>query len=175
MRRLSLLLVVSFAACDSPPKAASVPPPPPAGPATAAPATASTAPATGAVEGATFAAVLKVDLKACTKTASGLYYRDLTVGTGPVVAIGRQVSVHYAGWHADGKSFDQSGPNDAPFSFTPGAGEVIKGWDEGVVGMQTGGKRQLIIPPTLGYGAEGRGPIPPNAVLVFTVDVVSAK
>ena len=126
------------------------------------------------IETARFAADLKVDLSAMTKTASGLYYRDLEPGTGTTVAAGQAVAMRYAGWLPDGKQFDAAGPNDSPYVFHPGAGEVIGGWDEGVIGMKVGGKRQLVIPSALGYGAGGSGPIPPNAILVFIVEAVSA-
>jgi len=133
------------------------------------------APAGSSIESTSFASSLGVDLKAMTKTPTGLYYRDLTVGTGPEVAAGQTVAVHYAGAFPDGKPFDANGAADPPFTFRPGQGDVIPGWDEGVVGMRVGGRRQLVIPPALGYGAAGSGPIPPNAVLVFTVEVVSAQ
>ncbi|MFN0178856.1 MAG: FKBP-type peptidyl-prolyl cis-trans isomerase [Gemmatimonadales bacterium] len=128
-----------------------------------------------AIESVTFAPALNVDLKASTKTASGLYYRDLTVGGGPEVANGQQVSVHYSGWLIDGTLFDQSVAGQPPLTFSPGAGGVIPGWEEGALGMRLGGKRQLILPPGLGYGAAGNGPIPPNAILVFTVEVVGIR
>jgi FKBP-type peptidyl-prolyl cis-trans isomerase FkpA len=128
----------------------------------------------GDIESARFAPALGVNLAVSTKTPSGLYYRDLTPGTGPVVAPGQQVSAIYTGWLTDGTQFD-SNAGSTPYSFRVGAHQVIAGWDEGVVGMHVGGKRQLIIPPALGYGAGGSGPIPPNATLVFTVEVVSAS
>jgi FKBP-type peptidyl-prolyl cis-trans isomerase FkpA len=131
--------------------------------------------ASASIESATFAPALNVDLTASTKTASGLYYRDLTVGTGPEVATGQQVSVHYGGWLPNGALFDENVVGQPPLTFTPGAGGVIDGWEEGVVGMRVGGKRQLILPPALGYGAGGSGPIPPNAILVFTVEVVGVR
>jgi len=130
---------------------------------------------TNSIEATQFAPDLKVDLSAMTKTASGLYYRDLEPGSGTTVAAGQTVAMRYVGALPDGKQFDAAGPTDAPFVFHPGAGEVISGWDEGVVGMKVGGKRQLLIPPALGYGSAGVGPIPPNAILVFTVEVVSVQ
>jgi peptidylprolyl isomerase len=130
-----------------------------------------TAPKPPLIEETTFAATLGVDLAAMTKTASGLYLRDLTVGTDTTVARpGRQATVSYAGSLTDGTKFDEG-----VFSFTLGANAVIAGFDEGVTGMHVGGKRQLVIPPALGYGARGQGPIPPNAILVFTVEVVGVK
>jgi len=128
---------------------------------------------TGAIESATFAPALNVNLSASTKLPSGLYYRELAPGTGPEVKAGQQVAASYTGWLTNGTQFD-SNAGGAPFSFRVGAHQVIEGWDEGVVGMKVGGKRQLIIPPALGYGPAGSGPIPPNAILVFTVEVVSA-
>jgi peptidylprolyl isomerase len=128
----------------------------------------------GDIESARFAPALGVNLAISTKTPSGLYYRDLTPGTGPVVAPGQQVSAHYTGWLANGTQFD-SNAGGTPYSFRVRAHEVIEGWDQGVVGMRVGGKRQLVIPPALGYGPAGSGPIPPNAILVFKVEVVSAS
>ncbi len=136
--------------------------------------TQSDAPA-NSIDATQFASDLKVDLSAMIKTASGLYYRDLELGTGATAAAGQAVAMRYVGTLPDGKQFDAAGPSDAPYVFHPGAGEVIGGWDEGIVGMKVGGKRQLVIPPALGYGARGSGPIPPNAILVFTVEVVSVQ
>lgn len=127
------------------------------------------------IENTTFAAGLGVNLAASTKTASGLYYRDITVGSGATAIAGHTIAVHYTGALANGTIFDANGTNAAPYSFVLGQGQVIAGWDEGVVGMQVGGSRQLIIPPALGYGASGNGPIPSNAVLVFTVILVSTS
>lgn len=122
------------------------------------------------IEDTEFAPALGVDLSAMTRTESGLYYRDITVGTGAVAQNGRTVSVYYQGWLASGTRFDGR-TSGAPFPFRLGTGEVIRGWDQGVLGMRVGGKRQLVIPPALAYGSEGRGSIPPNAVLVFEVEV----
>jgi FKBP-type peptidyl-prolyl cis-trans isomerase len=111
-----------------------------------------------------------------TKTASGLEYWDIKVGTGAVAQSGHDVKVDYTGWLPDGKKFDSSVGTGKPFDFMLGAGQVIKGWDEGVVGMKVGGKRQLRIPPDLAYGARGYpGAIPPNATLIFDVQLVDAK
>src|SRR5438034_11416438 len=108
--------------------------------------------------------------------ASGLKYDDLVVGTGPEAKTGQTVSVHYTGWLTDGKKFDSSKDRGQPFSFPLGAGRVIKGWDEGVAGMKVGGKRTLVIPPELGYGARGApGAIPPNATLKFEVGLLDVK
>ncbi len=129
------------------------------------------------IESTTFAAALGVDLKAMTKTPDGLYVRDVTVGTGALAIVGHRVSVHYTGWLANGTQFDANGPSDPPFSFNIGVGEVIAGWDEGVQGMLVGGRRQLVIPPSLAYGAAGAGGgvIPPNAILVFVIDLVAVQ
>ena len=127
------------------------------------------------IEATTFAANLGVDLAASTKLSSGMYIRDMTVGTGAAVANGQQLSMRYTGWLANGSQFD-SNVNGSPFGFRLGAGTVIEGWDLGIVGMKVGGRRQLIIPSSLGYGTHGAPPdIPPNAVLVFIVDVLSAQ
>jgi FKBP-type peptidyl-prolyl cis-trans isomerase len=106
-------------------------------------------------------------------TASGLQYWDIVEGTGTTAIAGSQVSVHYTGWLTSGEKFDSSVDHGQPFSFPLGAGQVIKGWDEGVVGMKVGGKRQLRVPPELGYGARGAGGvIPPNATLIFDVELL---
>ena len=109
------------------------------------------------------------------KTASGLQYWDIKVGTGAVAKAGSHVTVHYTGWLTTGKKFDSSVDAHHPFDFTIAQGDVIKGWDEGVAGMKVGGKRQLRIPPELGYGAGGSGPIPPNATLIFDIQLLSVK
>ena len=106
-------------------------------------------------------------------TSSGLQYIDLKVGTGATAQAGQTVSGHYTGWLENGKKFDSSVDRGQPFSFPLGAGRVIKGWDEGVQGMKVGGKRKLIIPSNLGYGARGAGGvIPPNATLIFEVELL---
>jgi FKBP-type peptidyl-prolyl cis-trans isomerase len=111
-----------------------------------------------------------------TKTASGLEYWDIKVGAGATAQTGQHVKVDYTGWLTSGKKFDSSVGTGKPFDFMLGAGQVIKGWDEGVVGMKVGGKRQLRIPPDLAYGAKGYpGAIPPNATLIFDVQLVDVK
>jgi FKBP-type peptidyl-prolyl cis-trans isomerase len=110
-------------------------------------------------------------------TKSGLKYVDIKVGTGEEAIKGANVTVHYTGWlYVDGKrgtKFDSSVDSGKPFNFALGAGQVIKGWDEGVAGMKVGGKRELFIPPDLGYGARGAaGVIPPNATLDFEVQLL---
>ncbi|MFZ5503887.1 MAG: FKBP-type peptidyl-prolyl cis-trans isomerase [Pseudomonadota bacterium] len=107
-------------------------------------------------------------------TESGLVIEDTTPGTGHEAASGHEVSVHYTGWLTDGRKFDSSKDRNDPFSFQLGAGQVIRGWDEGVTGMKEGGVRKLTIPPHLGYGERGAGGvIPPNATLVFEVELLS--
>ena len=118
---------------------------------------------------------LQVDTSAMTRTESGLLYQDLTVGTGPAAEAGQEVTVHYTGWLTDGKKFDSSRDRGEPFTFRLGEGEVIEGWDEGVAGMRVGGRRKLVIPSELGYGAAGAGPIPPDATLVFDVELLGVK
>jgi FKBP-type peptidyl-prolyl cis-trans isomerase len=109
-------------------------------------------------------------------TASGLQYWDLKIGTGAVAGASKQVKVHYTGWLLDGKKFDSSVDSGKPFEFELGTGQVIKGWDQGIVGMKVGGKRQLRIPPALGYGQQGAGSdIPPNATLIFDVELLGVK
>jgi FKBP-type peptidyl-prolyl cis-trans isomerase len=111
-----------------------------------------------------------------TKTPDGLQYWDIKVGTGPVAAAGHTVKVHYTGWLTNGKKFDSSVDRAEPFTFDLGGGQVIKGWDEGVAGMKVGGKRQLRIPPQLGYGDRGAGGvIPPNATLIFDVELLGVR
>lgn len=127
------------------------------------------------IEASTFDTSLHVSLGASTHTSSGLYYRDLTPGTGAVAVAGKQVSVFYTGWLADGTKFDSRVAGQPPFMFTLGAGAVIAGWDEGVAGMKVGGIRQLIVPASLGYGSPGMGSIPPNANLVFSVELLDVK
>ncbi len=111
-----------------------------------------------------------------TTSSSGLQMIDEVVGSGQEAKTGDTVSVNYTGWLADGTKFDSSYDRNQAFDFTLGAGDVIKGWDEGVVGMKVGGKRKLVIPPDLAYGAGGYPPvIPANATLTFEVDLVAIK
>ncbi|MGB5085265.1 MAG: FKBP-type peptidyl-prolyl cis-trans isomerase [Methylocystis silviterrae] len=136
---------------------------------------------------AAFAAVaslaLTVEARAeeqMTKSLTGLQYKDTKVGTGATPKIGQTAVVHYTGWLYNngekGKKFDSSRDRGQPFEFPLGQGQVIKGWDEGVETMKVGGKRTLVIPPELGYGARGAGGvIPPNAWLIFDVDLVGVK
>jgi FKBP-type peptidyl-prolyl cis-trans isomerase len=110
-------------------------------------------------------------------TADGLKYWDTKVGTGTTATAGHQVKVHYTGWLTNGKKFDSSVDRNEPFEFKLGAGQVIKGWDEGVAGMKVGGKRRLEIPPALAYGSRGVGGglIPPNSTLLFDVELLAVK
>jgi len=110
------------------------------------------------------------------KTASGLVIEELIVGSGEAATAGRRVSVHYTGWLTDGKKFDSSKDRGEAFDFPLGRGQVIRGWDEGVAGMKVGGKRKLTIPSSLAYGTRGAGGvIPPNATLVFEVELLALK
>lgn len=114
-----------------------------------------------------------------TNLPSGLQYEDTTTGSGAEARAGRPVRVHYTGWlyqeGTRGAKFDSSKDRDDPFEFTLGAGMVIRGWDEGVQGMKVGGTRVLVIPPALGYGSRGAGGvIPPNATLMFEVELLEA-
>jgi FKBP-type peptidyl-prolyl cis-trans isomerase len=114
------------------------------------------------------------------KTASGLQYEDTQLGQGAAAKAGQTCVMHYTGWlwnnGAKGAKFDSSVDRGKPFSFKLGAGQVIRGWDEGVAGIQIGGKRTLLIPPDLGYGARGAaGVIPPNATLLFEVELLELR
>ena len=116
------------------------------------------------------------DTSNLTTTASGLQYKDITVGDGTEAKAGDNVSVHYTGWLTDGTKFDSSVDRGQPFSFNLGQGRVIAGWDEGVAGMKKGGKRVLVIPSNLGYGTSGAGNlIPPNATLIFEVELLDVQ
>jgi FKBP-type peptidyl-prolyl cis-trans isomerase len=113
-----------------------------------------------------------VDPKDYTTTASGLEYYDVTKGTGAEVKAGDNVTVHYTGWLEDGTQFDSSVDRGEPFTFTLGQNSVIPGWEEGLIGMKVGGKRQLRIPAALAYGTQGSGPIPPDATLIFDIELL---
>ena len=125
----------------------------------------------GIPENAVFDAALGVDLAQMTKLASGVYIQDLVVGTGAEAGVGDEVFVGYSGWLPNGTLFDRRLPAN-PFSFTIGQAQVILGWERGVPGMKEGGIRKLVIPADQAYGAQGRGSIPPNSVLVFDVELV---
>jgi FKBP-type peptidyl-prolyl cis-trans isomerase len=109
------------------------------------------------------------------ETPSGLKYADLAPGEGDAARSGQQVTVHYTGWLPDGKKFDSSRDRGQAFTFKLGGGQVIRGWDEGVAGMKVGGRRRLEIPPDLGYGQRGTGPIPPGATLIFSVELIGTR
>lgn len=134
----------------------------------------STAPTTVDIEHTTFASSLGIDLTKFTRNSSGLYWRDLVAGTGTLAADGKRVGVYYVGNLTNGTQFDAR-TSGTPFSFTIGAGQVVPGFNEGVRGMKVGGRRQIIIPPELGYGSQGSGAIPGNSILVFTIDLISVQ
>ena len=119
-------------------------------------------------------AALVAFLFAGTAQAAGLKVEDIKIGTGQEAATGMTVEVHYTGWLTNGDKFDSSLDRGRPFSFGLGLRQVIKGWDQGVVGMKEGGKRRLTIPPELGYGSREMGPIPANSTLVFEVELLKA-
>ena len=128
------------------------------------------------IETATFAPTLGIDLSAMTRLSRDLYIRDVTVGTGTVAGTGSQVSVRYTGWLADGTQVESNtAPTEAPIGFQLGKGEVIGGWDRGIRGMRVGGRRQLVIAPSLGYGGRERPGIPPHSILVFEVDLTRVR
>ncbi len=133
------------------------------------------APVARPMESIPFASTLNVELAKMTKTASGLYYRDLEEGTGPIIRGKMDVKVHYTGWLTNGVKFDGNASDDPPITIPLGRGRVLKAWDEGLLGMRVGGRRQLVVPPSLGYGSDRAGLIPPDATLVFDIRVVSAK
>jgi FKBP-type peptidyl-prolyl cis-trans isomerase FkpA len=120
-----------------------------------------------------FAAALEVDLAASKRVTNGLHYRDIIVGTGPWAHRGTEITVRYVGALADGRAFTPL--DEPPATFKLGAGTVIQGWDRGIVGMRSGGRRQLIIAPDLGYGGKQMGVIPPNSVLVFDIEIISVR
>src|SRR6185437_5886970 len=122
----------------------------------------------------TFASSLGVDLASMTKLSPDLYIKDVTVGSGAVVTDGQLLTMNYTGWLTNGSQFD-SDVGRMPFTFHLNRGEVIPGWDQGIAGMRVGGERLLVIGSALGYGAAGRGPIPPNATLVFHVQITAAQ
>jgi peptidylprolyl isomerase len=121
------------------------------------------------------AATLNPAVGASVTTPSGLQYEDVKQGDGPTPKAGQVVVVHYVGTLTDGTKFDSSRDRGQPFEFTLGAGQVIKGWDEGLATMKVGGQRKLTIPPELGYGARGVGPIPANSTLNFDVELLEIK
>jgi hypothetical protein len=126
----------------------------------------------GSPEQVRFASGLGVNLAEMTRTPTGLYWKDVVVGTGTVAVPGSTVLVDYTGWLPDARLFDSSRNGGQPYRFVLGQGMVIAGWDEGLAGMRVGGRRLLVIPPELGYGATGAGGrIPPNATLVFDVEL----
>jgi len=124
-----------------------------------------------------FGVILSVVMALSSANASELKITDLIKGEGAVAKTGDRVSVHYTGWLLTGKQFDSSKTRNKPFEFKLGAGRVIKGWEQGVAGMHIGGKRELIIPPELGYGsrAVGNGLIPANSTLKFEVELLGIK
>ncbi|OJH34797.1 FKBP-type peptidyl-prolyl cis-trans isomerase [Cystobacter ferrugineus] len=144
---LSLCLLLTVAACDS---------------------------GSGDPTQVTYAPELGVDLTLMNRSESGLYTQDQVVGTGLEATNGRLLQVNYSGWLPDGSLFDTS-LGRSPFSFTLGQGRVIRGWDEGLVGMKVGGKRRLVIPSDLAYGEQGNYGIPPNSVLIFDVELLAAR
>lgn len=129
----------------------------------------------GPPDAVTYAPDLSVDLATMERSSNGLYYRDVETGSGETATAGQRVTAHYTGWLPDGTEFDSS-RGGAPFQFQLGAGEVIRGWDEGVQGMRVGGTRQLVIPSELAYGPTGAGGvIPPGATLVFEIELVDVE
>ncbi len=152
VRALTALVLLSAAACSVDKVAAPVP----------------------VISETVFAPALGVNLAEMTVSNSGLYMKDLVVGTGDSVVVGSAVTVNYTGWIPSGSQFDSSvGRN--PLTTAIGVGAMIRGWDEGLIGMKTGGKRRLIIPPSLGYGNRAQDRIPSNSILVFDVELVKVQ
>lgn len=123
----------------------------------------------------TYAPELNVELDRMQRVEGGLHYEDVREGTGTVAQQGRTVVVHYTGWLPDGTQFDSSHDRGEPLDVVLGQGRVIRGWDEGIVGMREGGLRRLVIPHGMAYGAGGMGPIPPRATLVFDVELLEVR
>ncbi|MHB8719460.1 MAG: FKBP-type peptidyl-prolyl cis-trans isomerase [Candidatus Dormibacteria bacterium] len=162
---LAVAAVTVVAACGED----ALPPPPTAAPATSLPAVACPAQSPGTTSDNFHEYV------SLTAAAGGLQTGDITVGTGAVVANGDSLTVQYTGWLPNGTVFDSSrSAGRQPFTFVIGTGHVIAGWDQGLIGMRVGGKRRLVIPPSLGYGARATGCIPANSTLLFDVEVLSA-
>ena len=170
LRSLALGTALVLAACSGDKPKTDEPATTPA----AAPAAAPAQPAVADPATATFAPALGVDLSKMTHTANGLYYHDLVVGKGARADSGTTVSVHYTGYLADGTMFETS-TKGTPIEFPLGQGRVVQGWDQGLPGMKVGGKRQLVIPSSLGYGPTGQGPIPGGAIMIFTVELIGVK
>jgi peptidylprolyl isomerase len=123
----------------------------------------------------TYAPSLRVNLAEMTRTPSRLYIQDLAVGSGTVADSGYTITAYYAGWLTNGRQFDSNRNTGTPFGpIVLGTGQVIRGWDEGIKGMRVGGRRRLVVPPSLGYGGRTNGLIPAGSVLVFEIDLVSA-
>ena len=125
-------------------------------------------PVAGDIERMRFDPSLAIHLDAMTRHVSGMYVQDLAIGTGAVATVGRTVIVRYTGWLTNGKPFDSG-----EITVTLGTKKTIQAWEEGLLGMRVGGTRRLVVPPALGYGASGAGAIPPNAVLVFDMEMTS--
>ena len=123
----------------------------------------------------TFAPSLGVDTTTMTPLRGGVWYRDLEVGTGAEAARGRTVGVYYTAYFASGGEFESTRSPEEPIRFELGAGRVIEGWDRGISGMRVGGRRRLVIPPSLAYGRRGTDRVPPNAVLVFDVELIDVR
>jgi FKBP-type peptidyl-prolyl cis-trans isomerase len=126
------------------------------------------------VEETTFAPSLGVDIPNSRRTTNGEYIRDISVGTGPEVVAGQLLTVRYTLWLSNGTAIESNVSAASGYPFHLGQHDVITGWDEGIPGMRVGGKRQLVIPPSLAYGANSQGSIPGNSVLVFNVQIESA-
>lgn len=134
-----------------------------------------TAAVTGEPDQLEYAPELGVDLDSMRRAESGLYVRVIREGTGTAATPGDTVVVHYTGWLPNGRTFDSSRERGEPTAFPLAQGGLIPGWLQGVSGMREGGRRLLVLPPDLAYGSEGTGPIPPNAVLVFDIELLEVR
>jgi FKBP-type peptidyl-prolyl cis-trans isomerase FkpA len=128
-----------------------------------------------APESINFAPALQVDLASMQRTSTGVYYRDITEGEGPLVRRGSKVRVHYTGFLPDGTRFEQVVPPAVPIEFTVGDRTVIPGWQSGIMGMRAGGERQMVIPASQAYGSRQVGRVPPHSTLVFVVKLVTSR
>jgi FKBP-type peptidyl-prolyl cis-trans isomerase FkpA len=131
-------------------------------------------PAAG-IESTEFAPALGIELELMTRLSSGLYLRDVVEGSGSPARAGQRVALRYITWLPDGRQLDDNVGDPGPLEFQLGRGVVIRGWEQGIAGMRPGGQRMLVVPPALAYGRSGRGAVPPDAVLVFLIELLGVR